>query len=189
MRTKFTDYNTLLFYFRYQFLEQNQIPFIQDMDIYYINRHTIKVQVYEKPIIGCIKHMNEYSYFDKDGLIVEISSEKIKKIPSITGVHFKEVTLYQKIQIEEDIFQTVLDLSQLINHYQLKVNEIYFGQNQEVTLQCGKVEVLLGKRELYNEQMAELSELLPKAMALGKKGKLDMKDFEEGQQNTIFRPQ
>lgn len=54
-------------------------------------------------------------------------------------------------------------------------------------LYTGKIRVNLGKRNDYEEQIAELSKLLPKAKKKKLKGVLDMEYFEEGQDQIIFK--
>jgi len=44
--------------------------------------------------------------------------------------------------------------------------------------------VLLGKRDTYDEQLAVLKEILPKAK--GKKLEIDIKDYTEGQDKNII---
>ena len=46
------------------------------------------VLVYEKGILGCfyIDAIGQYAYFDKDGFVVETSSDEIEDVPKITGV-------------------------------------------------------------------------------------------------------
>ena len=36
-------------------------------------KNTVTVQVYEKSVAGCIEYMENYVYFDKDGIVLETS--------------------------------------------------------------------------------------------------------------------
>ena len=63
--------NTLLFYLTHRFGEQKRIPYIEQMDYVMIDTHTMEVQVYEKILVGCVKVMGQYMYFDKDGYVTD----------------------------------------------------------------------------------------------------------------------
>lgn len=185
--TKRTDGNTILFYLRQKYGKQESIPFVSDIDIKIVNRNTVKVKVYEKAVIGCIKYMNNYMYFDKDGIVVETSNEKLENIPFIRGLKFSSFVLYKKLEVEkEELFSVILKLTQLIQKFELEVDTIQFNDEAQVTLVSGDNKIFLGKRDSYDEQLAELKNLLPTAK--GKKLIIDMENFEEGQKKTIAKP-
>jgi cell division protein FtsQ len=190
--TNKTDSNTILLYLRYQYLKYkygkiDNIPFVQDIDIELINKNSIKIHVYEKVITGCIEFMGGYMYFDKDGMIAESSDEKLDEIPFVTGLKFKKIVLYQKLEVQKkSLFDTILNITQLIKKYDLKVQTIQFNSDLEVILYCGDIKVLLGKRDTYDEQIAELKNLLPSAK--NRKITLDLTDFKEGQDKIIAKP-
>ena len=184
---KKTDKNTILLYLRYKYGETSSIPFIERVDIEMMNLNTVTIQVYEKVVTGCIEYMGGYMYFDKDGIIVESSDEKLSQVPFITGLSFNKMVLYEKLDTQKDeIFNVILNLTQLIRKYELDIETIQFSPDMEVTLYCGKIQVLLGKRNTYDEQIAELKNLLPKAP--NKKLTLDMRNYTEGQDRIIAKP-
>lgn len=51
----------------------------------------MNVAVYEKAIVGYISYMGCNMYFDKDGIVVESSSENYEDVPQITGLDFKSI--------------------------------------------------------------------------------------------------
>jgi len=185
--TKKTDSNTLLLFLRHKYGETESIPFIEHIDIEMVSLNTVKIQVYEKVITGCIEYMGGYMYFDKDGIIVESSSEKLDNIPFITGLSFNKMVLFEKLDTQKDeVFDTILNITQLIKKYELDVETIQFNSDLEVILYCGDMKVLLGKRDTYDEQIAELKNLLPKAP--NERLILDMSNFTEGQDRIIAKP-
>lgn len=184
---KSTDRNTLLLYGRYKYDEVDSIPFVEEVRIEVINKNTVKIHVYEKVIIGCIEHMGGYMYFDSDGYIVESSNEKVDKVPFITGLQFSKIVLYDKLEIpKNELFLVILNITQLIYKYELDVNTIRFNKENEITLDCGNIKVLLGKRDTYDEQIAELKSLIPNAE--NKKLVIDLRTFTEGQDKVIAKP-
>ncbi|MFU0826641.1 MAG: FtsQ-DivIB-C domain-containing protein [Lachnoclostridium sp.] len=185
--TKKTDRNTFLLYLRYKYGKADSIPFVQQINIEMVDRNTAKIHVYEKIVTGCIEFMGEYMYFDKDGIVVESSDEKLPGVPLITGLKFNRIILYEKLEVQKkSLFTTILNLTQLIKKFELSIDKIQFDDSLEVILYSGDNKILLGKREAYDEQLAELKNILPKAE--GKKLLFDMKDFKEGQEEIIARP-
>ncbi len=186
--TKRTDRNTLLLYLRYKYGKADSIPFVEDINIEMVNKNTVKIHVYEKVITGCIEFMGGYMYFDKDGIVVESSNEKLPEVPFITGLKFNRIILYEKLEVQKkSLFNVILNLTQLIRKFELSIDKIQFDSGLEVILYSGNNKILLGKRETYDEQLAELKDILPKAE--GKKLLFDMKEYKEGQEEIIAKPQ
>ncbi|MGB8455752.1 MAG: cell division protein FtsQ [Anaerocolumna sp.] len=182
--TKKTDWNTIFLYLRYKYGKVDSIPFVEDIDVGLVNKNTVKIHVYEKVITGCIEFMGGYMYFDKDGIVVESSNQKIDEVPFITGLSFNRIILYEKLDVQKkSLFNVILNLTQLIRKFQIKIDTIQFNSDLEVTLFSSDMKILLGKRDTYDEQIAELQNLLPNAE--GKKITLDMKEFKEGQNEII----
>lgn len=187
--TELTDKNTLLFYLRYHFGKGNTIPFIQQIDVEIIDNSSVLVQVYEKRMTGCIKNMNEYIYFDKDGTVMEVSRERLDGIPFFTGLQAKEYALYEKLGVSDDsVFSIILSFSQLIERYSLPIDKIHISSLSGVTMYSGDVKILFGKQRMYDEAVAELNHMLPKVLELKQPGVIDMRNFEKGQTTTIFKP-
>ena len=185
--TNLLEENALFLYLEYRFFRNPDIPFVQKMDIEMLDGHELLVTVYEKTYIACVKYMNEYLYFDKDGIVVESAPKLIENVPVIEGVNFTKMTLYQKMEVEDDtVFRTILDLTQLIEQYKITIKKLVFNSKGEVTLYSGRVQVLLGARKDYSAQMAALSQILPKAKKKSLSGVINMEDYTEGQERVVF---
>lgn len=179
--------NALFLYLEYRFFRNPDIPFVQKMDVELLDGHELLVTVYEKTYIACVKYMNEYLYFDKDGIVVESSPKLLEDVPVIEGVNFTKMTLYQKLDVADDtIFRTILDLTQLIEQYKISIKKLVFNSKGEVSLYSGRVRVLLGDRNDYAAQMAALSQILPKAKKNQLSGVINMEDYTEGQERIVF---
>lgn len=193
--TKETDKNALLFYLRHNYVEDRSIPFIEKIDISLIDRNSVHMQVYEKIVTGCIEYMDSYLYFDRDGIVVETSNKRIPNVPIVTGLGFSKLILHEPIEVDKpSVFQVILNLTQLIWTYDIDVNTIHFTNDLEVVLYIGKIRVMLGQRRNYDEQIAQLPNLLlsieeeDNPEMKNKKLLIDMKNFEEGQDKIIAIP-
>lgn len=182
--------NTFGLYFMYAFDRGVEIPFVEKISVEVTGMNSVDIIVSEKTMIGCIHYMSEFIYFDKDGVVVESNTEKLEGIPVIEGVNFTKMNLHEKLEVkkeDDDIFERIMGVSQLLSKYQIETDKVSFDSKKRVTLYVGDIRVSLGKRDMYDEQIAELSKLLPKAIKKKLKGELDMENFQEGQERSIFK--
>lgn len=193
--SKETDKNTLLFYLHHSYGETKKIPFVEKIDISLVDRNAVNIQVYEKVVTGCIEYMGSYMYFDRDGIVVETSNERLPDVPVITGLEFSKLILHEPIEVDKpNVFQVILNLTQLIHTYNVDVNIINFNSDLEVILYSKDVRILLGKRSNYDEQLAQLPNLLAsieERSDVEKKEKkllIDMKNYKEEQDKIIAIP-
>ena len=87
------SWNSLYVLLKYTFIDAEELPFIDTMEVRMNNPQTLTIKVYEKGMMG---YMNlavsgENAYFDKDGFVVEISTRIIENIPRIDGLSCEEV--------------------------------------------------------------------------------------------------
>lgn len=180
------DNNVILLYLKNKYLKKIQIPFVQDIDIEIVNTNTVTVNIYEKSLSGCIEYMGEYMYFDKDGIVVESSKDKIDNVLFIEGLDFNRIVLYKKLEIQNDeLFGIIMNLTQLINKYEVPVDKISFNKDEEVTLYAGNIRFLLGKQEIYDERITRAGDLLPQAKQFDS-GYFDLRNFNASQKKIIF---
>lgn len=158
----------------------DDIPFIRDYDITF-EEGKMNIQVYEKALVASFYYMGQYVFFDKDGVILETASNSVAEIPCIEGVDFLNFSMNSKIQLKNDEqIKMILDIAELIKHYSLNAQTVKFDNNLEVTLCCDGVNVLLGKKEMYDQQIASVSEVLEQIKGKDIKGTIDMKNYTQG---------
>lgn len=178
------DYNSVYLSLKYKNKEITGIPFVQAMDIKILSKDTIKIMVYEKSLAGYVEYLGRFLYFDKDGVVVESSSERINGIPQVSGLSFDSVELYEKLPIGDDsVFGSILSITKLLSKYDLAADRIYFT-GKEITLYFGDVRVALGTSGHIDEKVARLYYILPELA--GRSGVLNMKDYENVTDNVTF---
>ncbi len=170
--------NTLLCFLQDRLKKHIQIPFVEDYEIVFQAPNRVEVIVYEKSVVGYVSYMSSYMYFDKDGIIVESANEALPDVPLITGLKFGQIVLYQKLPLEkEEIFQEILNLTQILTINHLQVDRIQYGRYGEITLYMKGIEVLLGSGGNLNGKVAELKDMLPQLE--GVSGILHLEDYDE----------
>lgn len=185
--TRTTDRISLFFWLRLRFSGAQDIPFVEKVEIELTGRDSVEITVYDKLVTGCVEQMGSYLYFDREGMIVESSRERLPDVPLVTGLKFSRIVLREKMVVaKEGIFDVILDLARLIQKQELDVSRIAFDSDGAVTLYIGEHVVLLGKREHYDEALAVLKSLL--AASEGRKLKIDMTAYENGNNRITAQP-
>lgn len=170
--------NTLYLYLRYKYADHPQIPFVDDFEVTIDSPSSASIRVYEKGIVGYVRYLGRNVYFDKDGVVVESSDELMEGVPMISGLSFDSLTMYQPLTVEdEDIFNTILSITQLLDKYELDPDGIRFGSTDELYLQIGDVKVALGTGDHLDEKISRLKQIEPDL--LDKAGTLHMENYTD----------
>ena len=170
--------NTLLVYLRYKYQEHPEIPFIDDFEVTMDSWQSLKIRVYEKNMVGYVRYLGQDVYFDKDGIVVESSTQELEGIPQISGVTFDSLAIHQPLSVEDPtIFDTILSITKLLTKYDLDPGEIRFGAGGELFLQLGDVKVALGTGENLDEKISRLKQL--EGDLKDKSGTLHMENYTD----------
>lgn len=184
MDGRFGD-NSLFLAMKYKDKGIENIPFIQSMDVTIESEDTIRIIVYEKALAGYVLYLGQYVYFDKDGIVVETSTEKTAGIPQVTGLQFDHVILHEPLPVERpEVFNQVLNITQQLDKYSMSADRIYFDSNYQITLVFGDAKVALGNDDYIDEKIMKLQYILPSLT--DKKGTLDMREYSEDTKSYSF---
>lgn len=179
------SHNSLFLSIKYNDKEIKDVPFVETMNVRILSPSSIKITVYEKAIAGFVEQLSRYIYFDKDGTVVESSDVMTAGIPQIIGMKFDYFVLNEKLPVEDEkIFKKILETSQLLNKYDIKIEKIFFDDNYNLTLYIKKVEIKLGSFDNIDEKIIRLKKILPEIE--DKSGVLRLENYEEGTVITTF---
>lgn len=182
---KFSD-NELFFAIYHKIFGINKLPFVEDIEVSYDDRNTVTLHVYDKTISGCIRYMGQYVYFDKDGIVLQSMAEKKEGVPVVTGIRFGTFTMGEAFNVKDSsLFSTIMNLSQLILHYKMDIDRIHLEED-EILLYMGDITITLEKKEMYDDEMADLSGVLEKAKEEKLSGSIDMRNYQPGDK-IIFK--
>lgn len=147
--------------------KKQEIPFIQSYDVELKGWKEAMVQVYEKSVVGYVDYKGHHMYFDKDGIVVESSKEVLENVAEVQGLEFSHIVLHKKLPVnDEDIFNYILNLTQMLIKYELPVGQIQFDEANNVTLCIENIRFQIGKDSYLNEKVARIRDLLPEAEGL-----------------------
>lgn len=166
--------------------KDKEIPFVEKYDVEVDWPHRFYITVYEKAITGYIRYMGCNMYFDREGIVVESSTEEYADVPEIIGLNYRSIVLGSQLDVgNEKVFRQILDLTQSFDKYQLGVQKVYFDASYNVVLYMGDVKVYLGNASDYTDKLFELKQMLPHFDGL--KGTLYMQDYTGDTSSIIFK--
>jgi cell division septal protein FtsQ len=178
--------STIYLFLKYRNKEIKDIPFIETMEVELKSADTINIHVYEKSVAGYVEFLGRYLYFDKDGIVVESSTEQMEGIPYVTGLHFDHVVLHEKLPVEnEEIFRLILNITQLLTKYGISTDRIYFDSAYDITLYFEQVKIYLGNSNNIDEKINKLQYLLPELQGLS--GTLHMENYSSDTETFTFQ--
>ena len=179
--------NSAYCYYENQFKEKKSIPFIEDYKIEFQSPTKVRVVVYEKSVVGYVSYMSSYMYFDKDGIIVESSSEQLNGVPWVTGMEFGHIVLYQPLPVaNQAIFEQILNLTQILSINEIKVDKINYNSFMEAQLFIDEIMVELGDDNSLNGKITELKDILDSGEINGLAGTLYLDNYDENNSNPIY---
>ena len=183
---KTEDVNPLIVWWNKIFGEAVEIPFIEEYDIEMKGFFDYEVTFYEKSVVGYVTYMGIYQYFDKDGIVVESSSELLDGVPHITGIDVDYIVLHSQLPVDDErIFDILLDVTQLIKKYKMNIERINVSNNTDIRLYLGNVRVDLGDGNMLNEKFMDLNDIIPKLRDV--KGVLDMREYDAQDNGYPFK--
>lgn len=166
--------------------EQKDIPFVQKYDVEIVWPDKMKVTIYEKAVVGYVTYMGSCMYFDKDGLIVESSSENIEGVPEIKGLKYKSIVLNSKLEVNDDsIFDYILDVTQTLDKYGLEADVVYFDKDYNLMLYLDRVKVIIGNSEYSTERLNVLKNISGELAGLS--GTLDLSNYNGDESSIVLK--
>ena len=151
------DWNSTYCYLQDHVKDHQQIPFVEDYKLVFQNPFHVQVIIHEKTVVGYVSYMSSFMYFDKDGIVVESTNQKLDDI---------------------------LNVTQVLETYNLKVDKIQYNSKGEATLYMKDLEVALGDSKDISGKISELSDMMPELE--GKKGILYLDTYDPVNPSSMY---
>ena len=180
------SWNSLYVYIKYKIKDTRKIPFIDTMSISLDSPHTLHISVYEKGMLGYIyiPGIDENAYFDKDGFVVETSSDTVSGVPRIDGISCDKVVLYEKLPIKKSTLREILEVTQSLKRQELVPDSIDYGGDNVPEVHYGNINVLIGDTTKLTRKIERLKAIMPSLDGLS--GTLHLENWTEETTNIVF---
>lgn len=165
--------NSVLAPLLYSTTNTEDIAYVDAFKVTQLNRNTICISVKEKKTVGCIRYLDSYIYFDRNGIFVEGSQNRDETVPYFDGIQVNSIVMDEKLDIKGDtVLNTAVALSTIFQKNDMIPDHIQFDNSYSISLIYGDITVQLGKDADLEEKMNRVIAILPKIQ--GKKGILHM---------------
>lgn len=179
--------NSIYLSLKYKNKTIEDVPFISAMNVEIVSPDTIKITVYEKSLAGCVEHLGEYMYFDRDGMVVECSPNMTEGVPVVTGLSFESVVLYEPLPVaNEEVFEMILTISQLYKKYEMEAQMIQFTTGGNIIVHTDGIKAAMGKGENIDDKVMTLASIMPDLT--GQAGTVKLENYTKDSKNVIFKP-
>ena len=131
-----------------------------------------------------IPGINENAYFDKDGFVVETSSDTVPGVPCIDGISCDKVVLYEKLPIKQTMLKDILELTQGLKRQDLVPDSVDYGAQNAPVVKYGNVSVIIGDTTKLTRKIERLKAIMPSLE--GQSGTLHLESWTEETTNIVF---
>ena len=94
--------NSVLAPLLYSTTNTEDIAYVDAFKVTQLNRNTICISVKEKKTVGCIRYLDSYIYFDRNGIFVEGSQNRDETVPYFDGIQVNSIVMDEKLDINID---------------------------------------------------------------------------------------
>ena len=172
------DNVSIVLFLKDKFLPKKKIPLVSKYEIEWKTPFSIVINVTENPIIGFVKRDIKNVYFDKNGNICEVSSERKSGVIEVIGVSFKNAEVYDKIELNnEKLLNAILNISSFCKENNLPADLIEIKQDNNINVYLGNIEVNLGDIDNMEIKLMRLNDIYPKIAEYN--GTLDLKEARD----------
>lgn len=176
----------LIWKFKDQKKVTEDIPFLSGASARLITPFEVEITVHEKQQIGYLLNQGSYVYFDKDGMVVDISDQVQSGVPLITGLDVEKAELYQQLPVKDaGLYNTIVTLTKTLNKNGIVPNEIRFNTSNTITLIFDKINVNLGDDTVLEDKISALQSILEQLD--GKTGTIYMESYSENSGQVTFK--
>lgn len=165
--------------------QTEEISFIDAVDVSYVDPGSILITVTEKQSVGCVRYLDCYIYFDREGTAIESSVEKEDGVLYFEGIELGSVCLEQPLFAgDESFLRAAVSLSQMTQKGMRIPDRIQLDRKDNFTLTYGDISVKLGKARELDDKIDRMGAILP--MLEGKKGILHLENVTSEKKTVTF---
>lgn len=172
----------------YHFRTIEPLTYTEKITIGFEDDGQIIVKAYEKVPIGCLLVMNNYLFFDSEGMILDSETTNTEDLPVVEGIEYTSVTLGKVFETKKSsLFSVVMNLVSMLRKYDVETETIRFDEDDNVTIWCDGNRVELGVRDSYDVPINMLSGILKEIKGSEEKYRFDLSEVDEDTSKIVAK--
>ena len=169
------DKSPVVFFLRDRFNKQKKIDYIV-------------ITVYEKPAIAYVRTDLKNVYFDRDGVINEVTSERRPNVIEVVGINFKSYEKGVKIEAKDmKLLNAVMDITRNLYDNNLPAEFLEINKEGKISVSVGNIVANLGDTKNMEIKLQRLNDIYKEIKDLN--GVLNLENASENMldEEYIFR--
>ena len=165
---------------------KKNIPFISKVTVKLTAYDKLAIHVVEKDCVGHIPlEKGGYAYFDEEGSVVEVSERLVEKSIGVSGVTLKKAQVGQKVALEKEQLNLMVQLLKSMQKYELAISGLTFDEVGNAQVTYGDILIFVGKADFLEEKMMRLPYILPQLE--GQAGTLHLENWSKDNTDIVFQ--
>lgn len=177
--------NTLLLWLMNRRVDVSGTELLAGIKVSIAGPQTVRVEVNEQTLVGCIEIGGQYFYVNENGMVVLTGTDKLDQVPVLVGLEVEKAEQgdYLKTASQETL-DDMLHIADSLEDYEVYVESVEQMDGSQYFAQMGKIKILLGRDIYMDEKISELRDLLPELETLS--GTLHLEDYDSTKDSIIF---
>lgn len=161
------DKSPVVFFLRDRFNKHKKIDYIDKYVVKWKSPLSVVITVYEKPAIAYVRMDLKNVYFDRDGVINEVTSERRPNVIEVVGINFKSYEKGVKIEAKDmKLLNAVMDITRNLYDNNLPAEFLEINNEGKISVSVGNIVANLGdtknmeiKLQRFNDIYKEIKDL------------------------------
>lgn len=151
------DRISLLFFIKTNFFDFNyDIPHVKKVKAKFVSPTHIIIELVEKNLIGYVKNISGYYYFDEDLYISEMSDNIYNNTIEVTGLNTNNLmtgTYLPESAYKLNLPYVIKAVTYILINKNLYIDSIIISNQEDISLVKGKIDVKLGNDKYIEEKL------------------------------------
>lgn len=153
--------------------------YINRLEVKKVDLKTVEIHVAEKEVVGYVEYMGQYICLDREGYIIDYTSDLDEGKPKIQGIELESFTIEEPLDVSKEVIDSIQAIYSSSQAFGVAVEWIDFKlkDGRDIALTVGNLDVRIGDTSKLDMKFELLSEIL-KELPSHKKGILYLEDVE-----------
>lgn len=182
------DKSPVIFFLRDKFNKHKKIEYIDKYTIRWHSPVSVTITVSEKPAIAYVRTDLKNVYFDRDGVINEVTNERKLNVIEVSGINFKSYEKGERIEAKDaKLVNAILDITRNLHDNNLPAEFLEVDKDGKISVSVGSIVARLGDTRNMEIKLQRLNDIYKEIKDLS--GVLSLENASENMldEEYIFR--
>ena len=154
------DKSPVVFFIRDKFAKHKKIEYIDKYTVEWKSPISVVITVSEKPAIAYVRTDLKNVYFDRDGVINEVTSERKPNVIEVSGINFKSYEKGDTIEAKDmKLVNAILDITRSLHDNNLPAEFLEVDKDGKISVSVGSIVAKLGDTRNMEIKLQRLNDI------------------------------